>query len=143
QVANLYDALRLPPDFVVLLWAELEELVKRRKRLAEREVGALKRAVTELEQKEVRLTDEMLAGSVERELYEKMARKYREERRQTEIRLSQLDVDDGDSTDFIDNCARLAGRLGELHRQFDFEQQKNLLRAVFARIYVQDRTIVN
>src|SRR5262249_31164881 len=118
-------------------------IVNRRKRLAKREVGALKRVVEEIEQKEIRLLDEMLAGTVNREIYEKMAKAYREKRQQAEIRLSQLDVNTDDPIQFVESCAKVASLLGNLHRQFGFEQQKNLLRAVFARIDVQDRTVVD
>jgi hypothetical protein len=143
QLARLYEALRLPPDFITLFKAELQEIVNQRQRLAHRELGGLKRTVDEVEQKEMRLLDEMLAGTVTREVYERMAKTYREKRQQAEARLSQLDVDHSDPMDFLDSCARLASMLGELHQRFGFEQQKSLLRTVFTRIDVRDRTIVN
>jgi hypothetical protein len=143
QLSRLYEALRLPPGFVALLKAELEAIVNRRERLAKREVGGLKRVVEEIEQKEIRLLDEMLGGAVARDVYEKIARTYREKRQQAETRLSQVDVNSDDPIQFVEGCAKVASLLGNLHRQFGFEQQKNLLRAVFARIDVRDRTIVD
>ncbi len=141
QLARLYEQLRLPPNFVKLLQDELRVLVSQRKREAERQLGGLKQTLAEVEQKEVRLLDELLAGTVDRDIYEKVARAYRDKRHQAERRLVSLEVDYGDALDFLERCAKFAGLLAELHRQFGFEQRKDLARSVFARIDVQDRAI--
>lgn len=48
----------------------------------------------------------------------------------------------GDAHKFLDECAKVAAMLGELHRRFNFERRKQLLRAVFRRIEVRDKEIV-
>ena len=65
------------------------------------------------------------------------------EKRQAEARLSQMEVDYDDPLDFLDKCIVVASTLLYLHRRFSFEQRKNLLRAVFERIEVEDRAIVS
>jgi len=142
QLAKLYQALQPPREFIELLTAEIHEIVKRRQQLASRELRALKRTITEIESKGIRLLDEMLARTVTREVYEKMAKTYGEKRQQAEARLAQLDVNYKDPLEFVDQCSRVAGMLLQLHHRFTFEQRKTLVRAVFRRIDVQDRAIV-
>jgi DNA invertase Pin-like site-specific DNA recombinase len=142
QLAALYERLQPQKEFLELLKAEMHEIAKQRKRPAERELGALKRTIAETEKKEIRLLDEMLAERVPRGTYEKMEKAYRVKREQAEARLAQLEVDYDDPLDFLDKCAVVAGMLAYLHHRFNFEQRKNLVRAVFHRIDVQDRAIV-
>ena len=142
QLEALYERLQPPKEFLELLKAEMHEIAKRRKRLAERELGALRRTIAETEKKELRLLDEMLAERVPRGTYEKMEKAYRAKREQAEARLAQLEVDYADPLDFLDKCSVIAGMLAYLHHRFTFEQRKNLVRAVFHRIDVQDREIV-
>jgi hypothetical protein len=142
QLEALYERLQPPKEFLELLKAEMHEIAKRRKRVAEQEIGAVKRTIAEIEKKELRLLDEMLAERVPHGVYEKMEKTYRAKREQAEARLSQLEVDYGDPLDFLDKCAVVAGMLAYLHHRFNFEQRKNLVRALFRRIDVQDRGIV-
>lgn len=143
QLAGLYQALQPAKGLLELLAAEMHEIVRRRQRLAKRELEAAKRTIAEIENKEIRLLDEMLAQTVTREVYEKMAKAYRARREQAEARLAQLDVNYDEPLRFVDQCSRLAGMLLQLHRRFTFEQRKALVRAVFKRIVVQDRAIVD
>ena len=142
QLEALYERLQPPKEFLELLKTEMHDIANRRKRLADRELGALKRTIAEVENKELRLLDEMLADRVLRSTYEKMEKAYRKKREQAEARLSQLEVDYGDPLDFLDKCVVVAGMLAYLHHRFNFEQRKNLVRALFRRIDVQDRGIV-
>jgi site-specific DNA recombinase len=142
QLETLYGQLRPTPGYIEVVQAEMHGIADRRKRVAERDLGKLRRRVTEIGLKEMRLLDEMLASTVAREIYEKMAGTYRKQRQQAESRVAQLQVNYDDSLKFVDECSKVAGMLGQLHRQFTFEQRKNLLRAVFRRIEVEDKTIV-
>jgi hypothetical protein len=142
QLVGLYERLQPPKEFLDLLKVEMHEIAKQRKRLADRELGALKRTIAETEKKELRLLDEMLAERMPRGTYEKMEKAYQEKREQAEARLSQLEVNYDDSLAFLDKCAAVAGMLAYLHHRFNFEQRKNLVRAIFHRIVVQDRGIV-
>jgi hypothetical protein len=72
-----------------------------------------------------------------------MEKKYAEKKRGAEARLAQLEVDYDDPLDFLDKCIVVASMLSYLHRRFNFEQRKNLLRAIFERIYVRDKAIVD
>ena len=83
-----------------------------------------------------------LSGKVPQEVYEKLEGQYQKKRIAAEARLSQLEVDYGDPLDFLDKCILVASMLLYLHQKFDFEQRKNLSKAIFERIYVQDRAIV-
>lgn len=142
QLERLCQALQPPRGFIELLNAEIREIVERRQRLASRELKTLKRTVAEIEGKEIRLLDEMLAQTLTRETYEKVAKTYREKRQQAEARLAQLDVNYKDPLEFLDQCSRVAGMLAQLHHRFTFEQRKKLVRAIFKRIDVEDRAIV-
>jgi len=142
QLERLYERLQPPPGFVELLRSEVRGMAQQRQHLARRERETHVNAVTEIEAKELRLLDEMLAGKVPRDVYDKLAHKYREKRQQAEARLAQLDVDYEDPLKFLDQCASIADTLGFLHRSFEFPQRKTLARAVFKRIVVSGRTIV-
>jgi site-specific DNA recombinase len=142
ELERLYEALQQPPEMIALLKAEIEQLIERRKKAAQREVSKLRTAIAETEQKEIRLLDEMLAGRVNPEIYEKMARQLHEKRRQLETRLTQLDVDYDDPLTLLDESAKVASALRDLHRRFTFEERKNLLRSVIRRIEIEDRAIV-
>ncbi len=143
QLAALYERLQPPKKLLELLKAEMEEIAWRRKRIALKELKALKRTVEDLENKEMKLLDEMLGGKTPRDIYEKMERKYAGQRREAEARLSQLEVDYDDPLDFLDKCIVVASMLSYLHQRFDYEQRKNLLSTVFERIYIQNRAIVD
>ena len=142
QLESLYQRLQPSKGFLELLKTEMHDIAEQRRRLAVQQVGALRRTVAEIEQKEIRLLDEMLAGRVPREIYEKMENTYRAKREQAEARLSQFEVDYTDPLNFLDNCAAVAGMLVRIHHCFTFEQRKNLARAIIRRIDVQDRQIV-
>ena len=103
----------------------------------------LKRTIEDLENKEMKLLDEMLGGKLSREIYEKMEKKYNEKRRAAEARLSQLEVDYEDPLDFFDKCIVVGSMLSFLHQKLKYEHRKNLLKAVFEKIYVKDRSIVD
>jgi DNA invertase Pin-like site-specific DNA recombinase len=142
QLVALYKRLQPPRTFIEALKTEIHELVKRRTRLAERQLGILRRTIAEIEQKEYRLLDGMLAGVVPRDTYEKMEKVYRQKRVQAEARLSQLEVNYDDPLAFLDKCSVVAESLTNLHHHLDFENRKSLLQAVFQRIDVQDGEIV-
>ena len=143
QLEALYERLQPPKKLLELLKVEMQEIARRRKRIAEKEVKTLKRAIKDLENKQLRLLDEMLAGKVAREIYEKMEKKYAEKKREAEARLSQLEVDYDDPLDFLDKCIVIASMLLYLYQRFNYDQRKNLLKAIFERIYVQNRAIVD
>jgi len=143
QLEALYERLQPPRPLLELLRHEMEAIAARRKAVAQRETGVLRKRIQDLENKELKLLDEMLAGRVERGIYEKMQRRYVEERRQAEARLSQMEVDYHDPLDFLDKCIVVASALLFLHQRFSYEHRKNLLRTVFERIYVENRSIVS
>lgn len=143
QLEALYERLQPPKKLLQLLKAEMEEIAKRREKIAKKEIGALKRKADDLENKQLKLLDEMLGGKIERGIYEKMEKRYAQEKKEAEARLSQLEVDYKDPLDFLDKCIVVASMLSFLHQKFTFEQRKNLLKAIFERIYVQNRAIVD
>lgn len=143
QLEALYERLQPPKKLLELLKVEMQEIAQRRKRIAEKEVKTLKRTIEDLENKEIKLLDEMLGGKTPRDIYEKMEKKYAGQRREAEARLSQLEVDYDDPLDFLDKCIVVASMLSYLHKRFNYERRKNLLRAVFERIHVQDKAIVD
>lgn len=142
QLDELYTRIQPPREFLELLRLEIHEIVAKRKKTATREVSGLKKKIAEIEAKEMKLLDEMLAGKVAKSIYEKMEKSYSEKRKEAESRLSQLDVDYDDPVAFLDKTLTVAGLLPTLHRRFGYEQRKMLLKAVFERIEVEDRTIV-
>jgi DNA invertase Pin-like site-specific DNA recombinase len=143
QLEALYGRLQPPKKLLELLKVEMHEIAKRRKQIAEKELKALRRTIEEMVNKEMKLLDEMLGCKLSRETYEKMAAKYQEERNAAEARLSQLEVDYSDPLDFLDKCIVIGSMLSFLHQKFDFEQRKALTKAVFDKIYVKDREIVD
>ena len=60
----------------------------------------------------------------------------------TEARLCQFEVDYDDPLDFLDKCIVVGSMLLYLHKKFNYELKKNLLKAVFERIDVKNRSIV-
>lgn len=141
QLEALYERLQPPKRLLELLKVEMHEIAKRRKHIAEKEIKTLRRTIEDLENKEMKLLDERLGEKLPRDIYEKMEKKYSEKRREAEARLSQLEVDYDDPLDFLDKCIVVGSMLLYLHKKFDYEQKKNLLKAVFERIYVKDKAI--
>lgn len=142
QLEALYAQLQPPKKLLKLLKLEMEEIAKRRKEIAQKEIKNLKRIIGDLENKEIKLIDEKLEGKVEKDIYEKMQKNYREKRNEAEARLSQFEVDYDDPLDFLDKCIVIGSMLLYLHKKFDYELKKNLLKAVFERIDVENRSIV-
>jgi site-specific DNA recombinase len=142
QLEALYCRLQPPPKLLELLKLEMQGIAQRRKKIAAREVKGLQRTIADLEAKELKLLDEKLSGKVPQEVYEKLEGRYQEKRIAAEARLSQLEVDYDDPLDFLDKCILVASMLLYLHQKFDFEQRKNLSKAIFERIYVRDRAVV-
>jgi hypothetical protein len=142
QLEALYDRLRPPKKLLELIKVEMHEIARRRQRIAQREAKGLKRTIDDLENKELKLLDEMLSGRVPKDACQKMSKRYIGRKREAEARLSQLEVDYRDPLDFLDKCIVVASMLSYLHHRFKYEQRKDLLRAVFERIHVKDKAIV-
>jgi DNA invertase Pin-like site-specific DNA recombinase len=141
QLEALYAQLQPPKKLLKLLKLEMEQIAERRKKIAHKEIRNLKKTIGDLENKEIKLIDEKLEGRVEKDIYERMQKQYREKRTEAEARLSQLEVDYDDPLDFLDKCIVVASMLQFLHNKFKYEQKKQLLRAVFERINVSERAI--
>lgn len=142
QLEALYSRLQPPPKLLELLKLEMQQIAQKRKRIAAREVKGLQRTIADLEARELKLLDEKLSGKVPQEVYDKLESQYQEKRRAAESRLGQLEVDYADPLDFLDKSILVASTLLYLHQRFDFEQRKNLSKAVFEQIYVRDKAIV-
>jgi hypothetical protein len=140
---ELYRKLQPPKKFLELLRLEMRMIADKRKGVAARDIKRLNTAIVDLENKEIKLLDEMLAGKLERSIYERMQKKYTDQKDQDQARLSQLQVDYANPLDFLDKCIVVANSLLYMHNHFNFEHRKNLLRAVFERIEVEDKNIVS
>ena len=141
QLEALYERIQPPRKLLELLRLEMQQIAEQRKKIAERDIKELKRTIEDAENKQIKLLDEMLAGKVPRDVCEKLEKRYQKQIIQAQARLSQLEVDYDDPLDFLDKCTLVASMILHLHQRFNYEQKKNLLRAVFERIYVKDRAI--
>lgn len=142
QLVAIYRALRPPESVLELLKESIMAIAKRREEIAQKEMGSLQNQLSQVEARELRLGEQLLAETLNKETYQKLAKKLQEQRRQAEARLAQMKVDYRDPLDFFDKAAFTSSFLYTLHRRFKYEQRKVLLRAVFHRIYVQDRRII-
>jgi len=68
QLEALYSQLQPPKKLLKLLKLEMEEIAKRRKKIAQKEIKNLKRIIGDLENKEIKLIDEKLEGKVEKDI---------------------------------------------------------------------------
>lgn len=143
ELESLYERLIPPKKLLELLKLEMHQIADRRKRIAENELKTIRKRIDDLENKEMKLVDEMLGEKMGKEVYEKIQRKYVEERHAAEARLSQLEVDYNDPLDFLDKAIVVSSSLLYLHQRFNFDQRKNLLKAVFERIVVEDKSIAD
>jgi DNA invertase Pin-like site-specific DNA recombinase len=143
QLEALYQRLQAPKKLLELLKAEMEQIAQRRQQIAEKEIKTLKKIIENSESKEIKLIDEMLDGRVARDVYETMLKKYQDKRKEAEARLSQFEVDYKDPLDFLDKAIVVSSALSYLHERLDYQHKKNLMKAVFERIYVRDRVIVD
>jgi len=121
----------------------VREIAKRRERIGKVEIKRIKRKIDEIERKEVRLLDEMLSDKVPKDVYERIQRQFSQEKRALEARLATLEIDYKEPLDFLDKCILISSMLLYLHKKFNFEQKKTLLKAVFKRIYVKNKAIVD
>jgi len=72
QLEAFYSQLQPPKKLLEILKLEMEGIAKERKRISTGELNILNRTIEELENKELKLLDEMLEGKHERKIYEKM-----------------------------------------------------------------------
>lgn len=142
QLEAIYERLQPPRRLLELLKVEMQEIAQCRQRIAHKELKTLKKTVADIEAKELKLLDEKIDGKLPSGVYEKLGQQYSEKRQAAESRLSQLEVDYNDPLDFLDKAILVASTLLYLHKRFNFSQKKNLLKAVFERIYVKDKAIV-
>ena len=143
QLEALYERLQPSRKLLELLKLEMHEIAQRRKKMAQKEIKNSKRIIEDLEDKEIKLLDEMLGGKVQRDIYERMEKKYAEKKKEAESRRCQLEVDYDDPLDFLDKCITVASMPLYLHHRFNYEQRKSLIKAIFDKIYVQNRAIVD
>ena len=143
QLEALYERLQAPKKLLELLKTEMEQIAYRRQQIAEKEIKTLKKTIEKSEGKEIKLVDEMLDGRVAKDIYKTMLKKYQNMRKEAEARLSQFEVDYKDPLDFLDKAIVVSSALSYLHERLDYEHKKGLLKAVFERIEVRERAIVD
>ena len=85
----------------------------------------------------------MLSDKVPKDVYERIQRQFSQEKRALEARLATLEIDYKEPLDFLDKCILISNMLLYLHKRFNFEQKKTLLKAIFKRIYVKNKAIVD
>jgi DNA invertase Pin-like site-specific DNA recombinase len=142
QLEALYDRLQAPGELLEAVRLEVQAVADRREAISRRELAGLRRTVATVEAKEMKLVDALVSSRVSRELYDRLSKRYTDERRAAEARVAQLEVDYRDPLDFLDKCLVVAGTLRLLHQRFKPEQRKMLVRALFKRIDVRERAIV-
>lgn len=142
QLVALYERLQPPKDLLELIKAEVIDIAEERRKAAAGELARLRRVVTAIEAKEVKIADELVGGRLARDLYEKLSQRYRDERRAAEARIAELDVDFRDPLDFFDKCLAVAGTFRLLHARFTDKKRKLLVRVLFKQIDVEDHQIV-
>ncbi len=143
QLEDLYRRLQPPKKFLEMLKLEMETIAKNRQKTTGKEIARLRKTLDSLEAKELKLLDEKLTGKLDKTIYDRMQDKYTEQKSQAEARLAQIEVDYADPLDFLDKCIVVASSLLFLHQRFDFKHQKNLLKALFEKIAVEDKAIVS
>jgi len=143
QIEALYAHLQPPKSLLRLLKDEMCEVAKRRERIGKVEIKRIKRKIDEIERKEIRLLDEMLSDKVPKDVYERIQRQFSQEKRALETRLATLEIDYKEPLDFLDKCILISSMLLYLHKKFNFDQKKTLLKAIFKRIYVKNKAIVD
>ncbi|MBI5788129.1 MAG: recombinase family protein, partial [Candidatus Schekmanbacteria bacterium] len=143
QLDDFYKRIQPPVRVLKLIKLELENLVKKRQRIAQKELTNLQQALAKLEDKEVKLADELISQAISRDVYSKIQQKLIEQKSAAQERLAQLKVDYREPLDFLDKCIIISSSLYQLHQRFDFQQRKNLLKAIFERIEVKNRAIVS
>ncbi len=102
----------------------------------------LRQKIADIESRELALADDFVGKTVSKEMYDRLAMKYQNQRKEAEARVSQLSVDYKDPLDFFDKAAVTSSALCYLHQRFRFRQRRILLRAVFRTVKVQNRGIV-
>ena len=143
QLEALYTELQPPKKLFQLLKIEMEMIAKRRMNNSKKEIAALKNSIKEYENKEMKLIDEKIDSKIDKDIYEKLLKQYQQKRKATDARLAQLEVDYEDPLDFLDKCILVASTLKYLHSKFNFEQKKQLLKALFEKIYVKNKSIID
>ena len=138
----LYEQLQPSQGVVELLRDEIASIATDRERRTAGELESLKHKIADAEAKELALADEFVGKTVSKDMYERLAMKYQRQRKEAEVRVSQLSVDYKDPLDFFDKAAVTSAALSYLHQRFRFRQRRTLLRAVFSSITVQNQEII-
>ncbi|NLB80711.1 MAG: recombinase family protein, partial [Clostridiaceae bacterium] len=142
QLEKIYAGLQPPEGVLRVLKIEMRAIAEKRMKTAKRDIEQAQKTLDDIENKEIKLLDEMIAGKLDRCLYDKLQSRYTEQKAQAQERLAQMQVDYNDPLDFLDKCIVVASMLLFLHQRFDYEHRKNLLKAVFKKIYVENKDIV-
>lgn len=143
QLDELYTELQPPKKLLKLLKIEMELIAKNRMNNSTKEMASLKYSFKEYENKEMKLIDEKIDGKIDINIYERLLKQYQKKRKAADARLAQLEVDYEDPLDFLDKCIVVASTLKYLHSKFNFKQKKQLLKAIFEKIYVKNKSICN
>jgi len=143
QLEVLYAQLKQPDSVLQLVKTELILNTDKRKRAAEKELGSIKKAIDDAKEKQLKLLEERLDATVAPDIYQKMEKRLSDQISSLEGRLAQFRVDYDEPLDFLDKCITISSMLAFLHSRFSFSKRKQLLSAVFKRIYVRDKAIVD
>jgi len=141
QLEVLYEKMQPPIEVLELIKEELEGIVQKRQQVAKTELTSLQQKMSKIEEKELKLADELVERDISRDVFKKLQQKITAEKNAVQERLSQLKVDYQEPLDFLDKCIVVASSLYHLHQKFDSKQQKKLLLAVFERIEIKNREI--
>ena len=142
KLKMLYQQLQPSGGTMELLRDEIASIAEDRQRRTASELESLKQKIADAETKELALADEFVGKTVSKDMYDRLAMKYQNQRKEAEARVAQLSVDYRDPLDFFDKAAVTSTALYYLHQRFRFRQRRTLLRAVFSSISVQNREIV-
>lgn len=142
QLEILYEKLQPPVTLLKLIKEELLRIVEMKKKRARQESETLERTIQENEAKQLRAADQLMSRNISPEVYKKLAQGYTAKIQEAKRRLARLEDGYEMKLDFMDKCMVLATSLSNLHHRFNHIQKKKLARAVFKKIFVQNREIV-
>lgn len=142
QIPALYKELIPPRPVLELLKDEMEDIVKRKEKMVNEEIGPLKEKLRKEKEKQLSLADRLVSSNMPDEVYRKLNDRYQESITKMEERLIKLDRDYKTPLDLYDKCLVVSSGLLSLHQKFNLDGKKKVIKAVFEKIYVQNKKVV-
>lgn len=143
SVAALYKRLRVARELKAALHEQAQALVADRRKARRYQLAGLKRRVSSLDAKELRLGEALAEGTMSKEAYRTLTDKLRAERIAATKAMGDAAIDPSVALGRLEQVLAVAESLYDLHARLPEAERATLLRLVFREIVLERGAIVS